>query len=155
MTGFLAVLAVCLPLGLVPSAAAFSAGLMLAGAGRSRAVLWPLLLLGTLLADTLATLAGESALLLWPLLAAALCSLSLFSLPRAALLAAAAFILIRAQAPPEIYVPVFAGCLTGGILLFTTEKKYGIIQENDITSNRNKIERKTAPWQEKPTTTKA
>ena len=30
-----------------------------------------------------------------------------------------------------------------------------IIQENDITSNRNKTERKTAPWQEKPTTTKA
>ena len=142
----LAVLAVCFFIGVFPAAAAFALGCLLISA---RTVQWSSLLLGAIIADTAAMIVGESTVVFWGLLLAAVIILSLRSLPRAAVLALAAFIVLQLETEPNVYIPLFLGVIWSGILLFTSEKKYDIIYRND------KAERNNLPWQENPTTTKA
>lgn len=141
-----AVLAACVFLGVFPAAAAFMLGCLLTSA---RTVQWHTVILGALVTDIAAMIVGESAVVFWGLLLAAVIILSLRSLPRAAVLAAAAFLVLQLEIEPAVYLSLFLGVIWSGILLFTSEKNCGIMSSND-KSERNKL-----PWQENPTTTKA
>ncbi|MCH5188112.1 MAG: hypothetical protein J1F63_06885 [Oscillospiraceae bacterium] len=114
-----------------------------------RTVKWSVVLLGALVADIAAMIVGGSTVVFWGLLMAAAVILSLRSLPRAAVLAAAAFLVLRLDIEPAVYVSLFLGVIWSGILLFTSETNCAIMKDND------KLERNRLPWQENPTTTKA
>ena len=120
----LAVLAIFFFIGMFPAGAAFALGCLLISA---RTVQWSSLLLGAIISDTMAMIVGESTVVFWGLLTAAVIILSLRSLPRAAVLALAAFLVLRLDIRPTVYVSLFLGVIWSGILLFTSEKRYDII----------------------------
>ena len=142
----IAVLAIFFFIGVLPAGAAFMLGCLLISA---RTVQWSGVLLGALVADITAMVVGESTVVFWGLMIAAAVILSLRSLPRAALIVAAAFLVLRLNVEPAVYISLFLGVIWSGILLFTSDKNYGIIIRKD-TAERNRM-----PWQENPTTTKA
>lgn len=89
---------------------------------------WPSVIIGALSCDIIAMLSGEGKLLFWGLTVCAVVGLSLISLPKAALLALAAYALLRFEAGAAVYVSLFIGVIWNVILLFTYEKKYDIIK---------------------------
>ena len=117
-------LLICILLGALPSGLGFLfAALLFLGRG-------PLpgcaeLVIGALSGDLMAIVFGDAMPVFWILLATAATLVSFTSLPRAAALVAAGGLFMKAQ--PAFYIPFFIGAIRYGILLFTSEKKYGKI----------------------------
>lgn len=82
---------------------------------------------GAFVSSCIAILCPESRVMFWELFIFGIVSLSLYSMPKAAALAAFAVTALELQTEAGIYVPVFFAVLYNGIFLFTFEKKRGIL----------------------------
>ncbi len=123
-------LAVCFFAGAGAAGLAFAAACVFVSLPKKPLCPWYTVVLGALAADIAAMLVGDGGLMFWGLLLTAAVALALVSLPRAAVLVSAAWLLLELEAPPGIYVPAFAGIIYTSILLFTSEKNCAIIKNS-------------------------
>lgn len=132
---FITAVLICILIDLPASGLAFAIACIFVSLPKPPLCKWYSLIFGALLADIAAMLVGESPAVFWGLLLIAAALTALNSLPKAAVLFAAAWIMLKFETPADIYIGAFSGIIWNKILLFTYRKNCAIIIGNDIERN--------------------